>query len=169
MAVNDAMSRIFGRKVSDDELGLSRIPFPEFDKEAMARAMAETDARTAEYKTKYGDDWLKHYASDIAAENDERHRISNARLMNGAIYDGTWLRVSSDYRATMELRAKQDARMHELYGDRYDELREHGPDDPRVAELLLEEALRTGDWKVLPEELHEEYHKRAKGMPSGFA
>ena len=50
--------------------------------------------------------------------------------------------------------------MQELYGDDYDELRSYKNADPRVVELLLDDAVRTGKWKELPDELQPEYHKR---------
>ena len=54
-------------------------------------------------------------------------------------------------------------RMHELYGDEFDELRHHMDADSRVIELLIQDAIRTGKWKELPDELQDEYHKRVGG------
>ena len=57
-------------------------------------------------------------------------------------------------------RARMAERERELYGDRYDEFRGHLDGDTRVAELLLRDAIRTGKWKELPDELQAEYHER---------
>ena len=49
--------------------------------------------------------------------------------------------------------------MRTLYGDdRY-----AWPNyDPQAGELLLRDALRTGKWKELPDELQDEYHHRSR-------
>ena len=54
-------------------------------------------------------------------------------------------------------------RTHELYGDKYDELIHHERGDSRVAKLLLDDALRTGKWKELPDELQKEYKSLVGG------
>lgn len=59
-----------------------------------------------------------------------------------------------------EFNKKQEDRQRELYGDRYDELVQHKYGDSRVVELLLQDAIRTGKWKELPDELWDEYKKR---------
>ena len=66
--------------------------------------------------------------------------------------------VSSDTRCKFE--SMLETRCHELYEDKYDELNTHGPRDDRVAELLLDDAVRTGKWKELPTELQARYHER---------
>ncbi len=42
-------------------------------------------------------------------------------------------------------------------------LGEHSERDATVGELLVSEALVTGKWKELPDELQDEYHARKKG------
>lgn len=56
-----------------------------------------------------------------------------------------------------------EARLREVYGDRYDYFtRERVMYDPRVAELLIADAMKTGAWYELPDDLQEVYWQRIK-------
>lgn len=41
-------------------------------------------------------------------------------------------------------------------------IEQHDKGDPAAVEMLITDALRTGEWRELPDELHVEYHVRKK-------
>lgn len=145
--------------ISPDELSLSglEIPHPRPDGSSFQERQAKRDAQMAEYKRKYGADWFRRYARDMNGTPDYD---SAMKRVNTCIYRGAYLEVSGIGERASRLRRLMRERPRELYGDRYDELERHPYGDPRVAELLLQDAIRTGKWKELPDELQSEYHRR---------
>lgn len=131
------------------------------DSGAEAR-MRQFDADLSEYESKYGANGILEYLADKGLLVDKGYdRLM--KLANVAIYQGRAPCFTGTPEYVELMHAKWEARMRELYGDGFDDLRLHGPCDSRVGELLLADALRTGKWKELPDELQGEYHRRAGG------
>lgn len=84
-------------------------------------------------------------------------RLSNYLVFHGNHYNP---HVCCEPCAYHDILREYYAREKEIYGDQHDELMNHEPDDPRVNELLIQDALRTGYWRELPKSLQAEYHKR---------
>ena len=79
--------------------------------------------------------------------------------INSHIYAGMSIvegYVGCDPYAIKDLVTKQE--MRELYGDNYNRLKDHKPYDLEVADLLINDALKTGKWKELPQCLYDRYH-----------
>lgn len=154
-------------------LSLSQLDiFPEgfgSEEEAMER-LRKSEVEQEEYKAKYGKDWLDYYDRDhgIIHESDDDFDYDRAlKLMNDGIFNAYYPRIASysipggpdDW--MNRVRCGMPKRLMEIYGDRYMELAFHKPNDPRVNELLIQDALKTGKWKELPDCLQAEYHRRA--------
>lgn len=58
------------------------------------------------------------------------------------------------------LRELQSARMQYLFGDAYDIYHLPKAEDPDIADILVNDALKTGMWRELPDELQPIYHNR---------
>lgn len=155
---------IFGREVSPGELSLSRLA--RFSMDAVEiQAIRKRNAAVREaYKKKYGDSWRKIYNQDKGRLVDNSYDI-DMKFVNSCIYHGSRPGISDDGEMLKRVLIMWQSRMQELYGSDYDELRYHRNADPRVVELLLDDAMRTGKWKELPDELQPECHKRASNRP----
>lgn len=128
----------------------------------MAAFNAAWAAREQAYKDKYGDKWQEQMDADYERNQD----IERRRWFNTRIYNIGQLRIFPTDRFTPADEADFERRLHEVYGDQYDTLiSDRVRRDPRVAELLIQEAIRTGKWDVLPDELQPAYHERVDKMP----
>ena len=127
--------------------------------EAAARAISETKRSKAEFQARYGKDWFREWVKATSCSVDHDLRL---RSYNNAIYGTGVFGVSGDPASVVDELAGYELRCRNLYGDQYNELRIHSDKDSRVVKLLLDDAVQTGRWKELPEELHAEYH-RLKG------
>lgn len=148
---------LFG--IEDKNLDLSRlcdldIPGREPDYKAIE---AENEKIVEQLKRQYGDKWFAEYVAMDRTDYDRYLKIANECIYEGCMPDivGFGPGVEKHRRIMFD-------RMHEIYGSRYDELRHHEPCESWAAELLLNDAVKTGRWKELPDELQDEYHKRAK-------
>lgn len=143
--------------MSDNPLSLENLTMPDFSPERFAEHRARMDAEKREYQAKYGDQWQEKMWDDRDREAEIAHRKGvNERIY----YSGRVYYLPGD-RFTEEDEKEFDKRLHEVYGDQYDALiHDRERFDPRVAELLIQEAIRTGEWAVLPDALQAEYHKR---------
>ena len=108
-----------------------------------------------EYKAKYGDAWSERYLQDCCGDDDYS---ADMHTVNSAILYGTSLIGTRFF-------DMQETRMRELYGSQYDELRQHLARDERVIELLLADAVKTGRWRELPEELLSDYYRSGRNAP----
>lgn len=129
-------------------------------KEEFPKIMKEYAKKRAEYIREYGEDeGLRRYAIYLVTDDTIDYDV-DLKDVNEAVYCGStpW---SSNRKMLLDFMKRYEARMHELYGDRYNELKHHSRGDSRVVEILLQDALKTGKWKELPDELHEEYKKLA--------
>ena len=155
--------RIFGESVVDVDpksLNLGQPAESQFAAKAIEVLHAKVEREQAEFKAKYGDDWREKWIAHICPSRDYDVWLKD---FNTAIYQiGTFhVRGIGDFR---RIEAEFDQRCHEVYGDEYDSLIGwHEYADSRVVELLLQDALRTGRWKELPDELQDEYHRRVNG------
>lgn len=144
-------------EIQESDLDLGGLTMPEFDWEQIEKNQIRRDAEQAEYKEKYGDNWFKKWWDDKNPEPDydDLMKSINECIYYGVIMTitGTDNQVDADQRRVFE-------RMHDVYGDQYDELEMHAYGDPRAVELLLQDAIKTGKWKELPDCLQDEYHKR---------
>lgn len=138
-------------------LSLSGLTEPDLDFDSLNQIKAERERKQQMYKDKYGDKWFTEYlhGEGFVADYD-----IYAKSVNTAIYYGCWASVSGNNKHVMLVPKMQEDRMHELYGDRYEELKNHPAADSRIIELLIADAIKTGKWKELPDEIQEEYHRR---------
>ena len=156
---------LFSKNKVKQELDLHQMEqlmdsvFEDPDGSKAVRAAAYEREQSA-LEDQYGSDWHRVYM--------ERYYINdckeNRRYINQLIYDGNnFLPMIADKKYADIVLAEREHRMREVYGDRYDELYHHKPGDPVVCERLIQDALKTGRWDELPEELQEEYKKRMFG------
>ena len=131
--------------------GLTTYSCDEVDLQSSLECVrAEKDA----YRKKYGSEWRKRYDIDKGHYVDYDWQL---RVLNEGLYHGSVPMVSgaSDFAARVHI--LYDQREHEVYGPMYDELVGHAYCDERVAKLLVEDSVKTGKWRELPEELHGLY------------
>lgn len=148
--------------MAEHPLRLKNLTRFDFSREKMAAFNAAWAAREQAYKDKYGDKWQEQMDADYERNQD----IERRRWFNTRIYNIGQLRIFPTDRFTPADEADFERRLHEVYGDQYDTLiSDRVRRDPRVAELLIQEAIRTGKWDVLPDELQPAYHERVDKMP----
>lgn len=133
-----------------ENLSLDGLTMPDLSRGAVHAIKNSAEREIGEYKAKYGDAWSERYLQDCCGDDDYS---ADMHTVNSAILYGTSLIGTRFF-------DMQETRMHELYGSQYDELRQHLARDERVVELLLADAVKTGKWRELPEELLSDYHKR---------
>lgn len=139
-----------------DDLSLKNLGTYDSDANKVERQSKLNDVRRERelYKQKYGSQWFKKYAVDKGLMPDYDITLKET---NEFIYLG---REPFFIDWTPRLKMCQDLyaeRTHALYGDAYDELIHHEPGDIRVVELLLSDAVKTGKWRELPDELQSDY------------
>lgn len=85
----------------------------------------------------------------------------DAKLINELIYSGNMPNVRfTDPAYTVAFKKRYHARIRELFGEDYYSYVLHDYGDKYVCNLLIQDAIKTGKWKELPDVLQEEYHKR---------
>lgn len=143
------------------DMSLKNLAVFDFSEEKLAAHGARVEAEIQAYKAKYGEDWEEYWSMDNARKREIKQAADMKLFMNCRMYDYGQLRAGRCERLPEPFYARFDRRAHEVYGDRYDELCGNPvPRNPIVAELLIQDALRTGDRDALPEELRDEYDKR---------
>ena len=160
---------MFGKKKKpqnfNDSLSLSQLDiFPKgFGSIEEARERVRLDElEQEEYKNKYGDKWIEQYDKDHGFVRVRDVNCDEVLLkLNDAIFNGYYPKMSGISEYACRVRSEFGPRLNVIYDDRYNELCCHAPNDPRVNELLLKDALKTGKWRELPECLCEEYHRLA--------
>lgn len=146
--------------MSKHELSLENLTGYQFDKRDVKLSMAKIRAKIDFYKSKYGDNWRDEYEKDSCLYADYDVTL---RLLNESIYCGRMVDISGATQRAVMFPVWYEQRMRELYGKDYDLLKNHAMGDSRVVELLLQDALKTGKWKELPEVLHDLYKDRVVG------
>lgn len=150
--------------MSGNNMSLKNLTMFDFSDEKFAAYGAKVEAEIQEYKAKYGEDWYEHWSMDNARKREIKQAADMKLFVNGRMYDYGCLQCSRHERFPQSFHDAFDQRAHEVYGDEYDELCANPVQrNPRVAELLIQDALRTGDWQSLPEELIPIYHERVGG------
>lgn len=114
------------------------------------------------YREKYGDDWHRRYVEEVEGRCDYGVNLV-LKFANTAIYNGRLPRVMGNGDLKFKLPSLYERRMRELYGDQYDELRNHEPGDERVVKLLLDEVSKTGRWVDMPDKLRALYGPKGNG------
>lgn len=157
-------------KASPEEMSLKNFPLPipegeEFDS-LMAEVDAEMDAERKEreefrkkYEPIYGDEWFHEFYKQRGEGPKDYNE--DMKLVNTWIYMG-WMSLfvtgTPEYRS--ELKDIFHRREHDLYGDMYGKLNGHTGKSKQAGRLLVQDAIRTGKWKELPDELQVEYHRQ---------
>lgn len=101
----------------------------------------------------------RHLLDEWCDEHGTKPEDINSHLtkyVNRVIYCGGGPGFTGTPEAVVLLRGIWVSRMRTLYGDDWYTWPHY---DPQVGELLL----RTGKWEELPDELQDEYHRRAGG------
>lgn len=143
--------------MADENLSLSCLTTFDFSPEKVDAHLAKMEVVRQSYRDLYGEKWREIYYADREREQD----LINRKYINGKIYSTGLVSCCPGDRISDRERDEFDARLRAVYGDQYDEIKANRVDfDPRVAELLIQEALRTGEWEVLPDELQSLYHER---------
>lgn len=132
-------------------MGFSGKAVAEFSKEWTA----VQDAKEAECKEKYGDDWQRHYVKWLCGWPDYNQATKrlNEQLYRGSLY-------SPMGSGAVTLRNRMLRHMKDVYGSAWERLYTHYYADPEAIELLLKWAERTGKWQELPDCLQDEYRRR---------
>lgn len=150
------------RNRSGIDLELSGLSAPEVDFSDVKEYLGQMDELFEECVGKYGADegssiFVKELFGDRLADYD-----CDSKTVNCAIYDGCMPLVTASGNRVKHLAKLYEQRMRELYGDDYDDLVDHARGDKRVVQLLLDDAVRTGKWKELPDELQGMYENLQK-------
>lgn len=147
--------------IKPDDLDLSALTMPPFDKEAAWERVRKCDEEIAEYEKKYGDDWWEYYAEDTGFYKEDDYDRDMKRI-NKAIHCKTYIIGFGSPSRLYELKQKWLKRIKELFGDDYTYDRFFIEDDLDCDTPLLEDALKTGKWKELPDDLQPIYQQKVK-------
>lgn len=146
--------------MADNPYSLKNLDSYISSQEMIRKAMAKVETAKQAYRDKYGaEEGERRYRADRA----DASRKAIRRMVNERIYlfgaNSEFLnRFSCD-----ASRKRYEDRFRALCGDQYDEIAAYRTEeDPRVAELMIQEALQTGVWDELPDVLQVEYWKRVK-------
>lgn len=82
-------------------------------------------------------------------------------MINRSIFEGSQLRVSGDPEMVKQIYEKYHTKMRRLFGIFYKHHINHKPNDSKVNEALLRDAIQSGKQRELPKELQKEYHRMA--------
>lgn len=145
-------------------LDLKNLSMPPVATEGDVNAAFEADkANLAAYRRKYGDrEGVRRFMSDMGCSVERDYDI-DAKRINTMLYRWTSPCVSGSPEFVSRFLGRYMVRQRELYGDRYGELVRGGGSTPELAGPLLRDAVRTGKWKELPDELQDEYRRLAGG------
>lgn len=143
------------------ECDLSQLSLPDFSKEGdkIRRNAENTRLEQERYRQQYGADWFQRWCKDRGIIVDYSRSM---KWTNTMIYDGVRHPVNCMRGSPEGLKSAIDlffCRLQELYGENFaDEYA--GSDLSDRSERLVLDALKTGKWKELPDELQDEYRKR---------
>lgn len=144
--------------MNEKDLNLDGLTMDNIDFSGVREALKKDKQMEKEYQDKYGDDWWEHYLSDT----NPYHNIDlDEKSINEAIHGGYRLCITAHPAVIKRLDDKYWEKMRRLFGRFYKRYVEHEPNNPKVNKALVKDALKSGKWKELPEELQEEYHRLA--------
>lgn len=145
----------------NNEFSLENLTQPGLSPDQIQAAFTEFDALEQSYKNKYGpEEGERQFYAALDKDNERLIR----KDINERIYCTG--QVTDFFNRTTSPADKRrfKARRRELYGAMYDTLmRERVMYDPRVAELLIQDAIKTGAWDELPDDLQPVYWARVGG------
>lgn len=118
----------------------------------------EIKSKIQQYKNKYGKRWDKYYEQDMGFTIDFDLEM---KAINTAIHEKKVPNVMGSYQALIALNQKCQKRISELFGDRYNIYVLCADDDLDTDAVLIKDAVKTGKWKELPDDLQKEYWERA--------
>lgn len=122
--------------------------------ERLRKAEREHKESETKFRALYGDKWFEEYLKQCdVLDTEEKHM----RRVNDAIYNGWHHRVMGCGMSAEN--SLHERRMHEVYGNRYNELKFHKAGDPQVKELLLRDAFLRGKRNELPDYLLMDYDR----------
>lgn len=145
--------------IQKTDLDLGGLNISKFDSVQMKKTQSKREINQAEYKEKYGDNWFEKWWADHNPKPDYDPLIKS---INECIYSGVVMTIRGTDNGVHNDQIRVFERMHEIYGDQYAELEVHAYGDSDVKERLLQDAIRTGKWKELPDCLQDEYHTRTQ-------
>ena len=126
--------------------------------ERFAQYDKEHEAARKRLEPVYGSRWVFEWAKEQGLFVTETDRMKD---VNTFIYQ-----TACHFRqglGSVYFNEKLRMREYELFGKDYDRLFFHKPHDPEIAELLLQDAVKTGKWQELPDCLQDEYKRRTFG------
>lgn len=127
-------------------------------KELLPKIIEEDNKIKQECKEKYGDDWWEHYLK----ETDPSYGINfQEQSTNQDIYEGHISIILYNPPHARYMEEQYYEKLKRLFGRRWKRYIKHKPNDPKVNDALIKDAIKTGMWKELPKELQEEYHRQA--------
>lgn len=144
--------------MGNNPLDLNRLTMDDIDFSKVHEISKNLECIEAECKEKYGDDWFEHY---FLITNPRCNIDSVEEVVNRAIYDGCELVISGSPTAVREAEMRYKEKMKRIFGIFYKQYMHHKPNDPKINRALLNDAIISGKWRELPNELQEEYHKLA--------
>lgn len=146
-----------GGRIMFDPLDLRNLWTPDFDTSEVHTALAAYEAEQQRFRELYGD----RGEAMFSAELRRRGEVKKRKWLNCLIYGIGHYPYDATARVTDTERMELDMRLREVYGDQYETIKNNRVEcDPRVAELLVSEAIRKGSCEELPDELIAMYHER---------
>lgn len=128
-------------------------------------AMKKQQADIKVYEEKYGPDGLLKYLEDegIMVDFDGTYDYEMKQI-NSCIFHGAGplhfdFTGDEGRKYVCNWMIKWNARLMELFGDNSSRVIYHKANDEKVNQLLLDNAVKTGKWKELPDALQKQYHR----------
>lgn len=144
----------------DNELSLKNLTLFVFTPEAVHAAQDAVKNAKQQFQDVYGEEEGEKKFYEAVAKADH---IAIMKRVNTRIYRSGRFTDMPGQHIPAVMQARFDKRLKEVYGEQYDALmRSRTYNDPRVAELLIQDALRTGNWQMLPDMLLDEYRRRSE-------
>lgn len=153
--------------VDPDKVSLRELEMPAITKDLVDKVDAEREdehARMMAFREKYlpiyGDRWLYEYLKQIEGDTSGDYD-KGMKVVNTWIYMGyASISVSATPHIHCKIMDMFRERQKFIYGERFEELQGHINRLEEAGEWLIQDALKTGKWRELPDGLQDEYHKR---------
>lgn len=148
------------KDIKAKDLDLNNLTSMLVDSDVVRERIQKGREQKQTYQKKYGNDWWNYYARDEGYIVDYDDMMKS---INDAIYCGRLSGFSGTPKLLYERRKLQEERLQELFSGQYDLCNLPKPKDPEVADILINDAIKTGKWEELPDSLQSLYHKKVKG------
>lgn len=140
-----------------EELSLTGLTLDPFLGEEARERVRKGEKERKRYEKKHGEEWFEYY-------NRDKGRIvdydTDMKTINIAIVRKSDLMLCGTPESVIRKREKWRMRLKELFGPDCDYYKFFSDESLNPKEALICDALKTGKWKELPDELQTEYHKR---------